>query len=545
MITLLRRVSGRVRTPRGLAIVALAFGWAALAALPAAGQQVTLLHIGDTHSHLAAWGPKDAALDGTLGGLPKAAAVVAAARAADPMALFVHAGDFMEGDLFFNEYFGVPELRILKDLGLDAMAIGNHEFRFKPAFLAQVFQTAWGGPGPAVLGTNIDPHGDAIGPWISPAVVKEANGVKIGFFGLTPPDAAMEDLGPTLEILSDLEGVSQAAVEALIGQGAQVIVCLSHNGMDVARHLAVSVAGIDVIVNGHDNAVLEQPEAVARPGGGTTRIVSAGHLYRWVGRLRLSVAGGSVDLVDYSLLSVDESVVPSPAVQLAVDLLKAGIVAQYGDVYHEPLGRAKGDIDLDADDEKSKRDTPLGNLFTDAYRAWTGTDVALEPFAYMGDPLPGGLVVGADLFRAMSYGNYKASPRTFVRPWRLATFNATGAELLKALEKLLFYGGDFFPQVSGLRFRYDSTAAYGHKIVPGSVEVGGLPIEPARLYSFTATEQVWGAMALLLGMSTDSLVTLPTYAFDAVRSYVVSHHELTLGTSGRIRDVAAIPANQK
>lgn len=64
-------------------------------------------------------------------------------------------------------------------------------------------------------------------------------------------------------------------------------------------------------------------------------------------------------------------------------------------------------------------------------------------------------------------------------------------------------------------------------------------------YSFTTTEQVWGALAVLLGMSTDSLVTLPTYAFDAVRSYVVSHHELTLGTSGRIRDIAAIPANQK
>ena len=65
------------------------------------------------------------------------------------------------------------------------------------------------------------------------------------------------------------------------------------------------------------------------------------------------------------------------------------------------------------------------------------------------------------------------------------------------------------------------------------------------LYSFTITEQVWGALAVPLGMSTDSPVTLPACAFGAVRSYVISHHKLTLGTSGRIRDVAAIPANQK
>lgn len=524
-----------------LSTVLAVLGLFAMAAAPAAGQQITLLHINDTHSHLDAWGPKDANLDGTLGGLPRAATIIAAEKAADPAALFVHAGDFMEGDFFFNEYFGVPELQILKSMGLDAMALGNHEFRFKPVFLVGVLQSAWGAPGQPVLGTNIDPHGDPLGSWITATLIKEANGVKVGFFGLTPPGAAMEDLaGSPVEILDDLTAISQSAVDALIAGGAQVIVCLSHNGMDVARGLAAAVSGIDVIVNGHDNALLEQPEAVERLGGGTTLIVSAGHLYRWVGRLRLNVAGGEVSLVDYSLLSVDETVEPSPAVELQIESLKTGIVAVYGDVYHERLGRAKGDITLEWDPNKAKRDTPLGNLFTDAYRAWTGTDIALEPFAYMGDPLPEGPIVGADLFRAMSYGNYKTSPRTFVRPWRLATFHATGAELIKALEKLLYYGGDFFPQVSGLRFQYDSAAAYKHKILLETVEVGGVPIDPAGTYSFTTTEQIWGALAAVLGMTTDAPVILPTYAFDAVRSYVIAHHELVLGTSGRIRDTAAI-----
>src|SRR5512143_3886376 len=63
-----------------------------LAALPVAAQtgQITLLHVSDSHSHLDAWGPKDGNLDGTLGGIAKAAFLVAGERVADPAALFVH-----------------------------------------------------------------------------------------------------------------------------------------------------------------------------------------------------------------------------------------------------------------------------------------------------------------------------------------------------------------------------------------------------------------------------------------------------------------------
>ena len=63
-----------------LALAVLTIGSGPSAA--AAPQQVTLLHVNDTHSHLEAWGPKDAALDGTLGGLPKAAARRSSSRRA-------------------------------------------------------------------------------------------------------------------------------------------------------------------------------------------------------------------------------------------------------------------------------------------------------------------------------------------------------------------------------------------------------------------------------------------------------------------------------
>ena len=91
----------------------------------AAPTQITLLHVNDTHSHLAPFGPKNLQLSGTVGGLTKAASIIAAERAADPSALFVHGGDLMHGDFFFTEYLGVPELQLLQALGLDAMVLGT------------------------------------------------------------------------------------------------------------------------------------------------------------------------------------------------------------------------------------------------------------------------------------------------------------------------------------------------------------------------------------------------------------------------------------
>ena len=258
-----------------LAIFALALF--AAGARPSAGtpQQITLLHVGDSHSHLAAWGPKDANLDGTLGGLPKAAAIVAAARQDDPNALFVHAGDFTNGDLFFNEHLGVPELQLLQSLGLDALVLGNRDFQLGSDFLTRVVAAAWNGtPGAPILGTNLDPMGHPLGNWITPTLIKDVNGVRVGLFGLTHPKGTLAKptpvkILPYLDDKPETPDIAPAAVAALRAADAQVVICVTHLGMDLARQLAQKVAGIDVIVNAHDHAALETPNR--SPGSAAAR----------------------------------------------------------------------------------------------------------------------------------------------------------------------------------------------------------------------------------------------------------------------------------
>lgn len=544
-----RKMVMRAWIAQGMSMILVVFGLCLMVAPPVAAQsdQITLLHVNDTHSHLAAWGPKDANLDGTLGGLAKAAAIVAMEKASDPNALFVHAGDFMEGDFFFNEYLGVPELQLLKSIGLDALVLGNHEFRFGPDFLVSVLQAAWPDGRVPILGTNLDPQGHSLGSWITSTLIKEVNGVKVGFFGLTTHKGALANPAP-VKILKISCPIAQTAVNFLRGAGAQVVVCVSHAGLSVVRGLPACVSGIDVIVNGHDDAVLEQPESIARAGGGITLIVSAGHFYRYVGRLRLSVAGGEVSLVDYSLLSADADTPSSPVVQEAVDTLKAGIIARYGDVYHQPLAWAEQDITIDWALHNAKRDTALGNLLTDAYRTRTGTDIALEPLAYIGDPLPEGTIVGADVFRSMSYGNLAVDPldpdsgKQFAMPWRLVTFRTSGSVLIGLLETLLNLGDVYFPQVSGLRLDYNSSLG---KILLDTVHVNGRLLLPDQLYSLTVTEGIFDALTSAFPLPMQDVQTLPHLAFDAVRDLVIQRGQLGLATSNRIRDVAAIPGTKK
>ena len=530
-------------------VVGVVLGLCLIAGPPAAAapQQVTLLHVNDTHSHLEAWGPKDAGLDGTLGGLPKAAAIIAAEKTADPNAIFVHSGDFMNGDLFFNEYRGVKELQLLQSLGLDAYVPGNNEFMqgilpstLGTSFLKSVLNSTWPGGASLVpmLGTNLKPDRyAALLPWVTKTLIKDANGVKIGFCGLTVAQATDPGLA------------AATCVADLHAAGAQVVICVTHFGMDAARALAGSVPGIDVIVNGHDNAVLEQPEAVAQSGGGTTLIVSAGCYYRYVGRLRLQVDGTAVSFVDYALLGADADTSSLPAVQQAVEDLKGPIVARYGDVYHQPLAWASQDIVGEPDPAKAKRDTPLGNLFTDAYRALTGTDVAFEASAYLRDALPRGPIVGADIFRSMPFGLPAAvgtPPVPIVRPYRLVTFRTTGSGLIAVLQVTIGMGGDYFPQVSGLRLKYDSRLKPGSQVLVDSVLVGDEKLVADSRYSVTVTEGVFAVLKTIIpGLDLDAVTTLDTLAFDAARALVVERGELGPVASNRIRDIGAIPGKSR
>lgn len=396
-------------------------------------KHLTILHINDTHSHLSAFGPKDRHLDGTLGGYARLATVLAHERARTPSALFVHAGDLFDGSPHFTVELGVAELQLLASLGLDAMVQGNHELGYGPDFLAAVLATAFpnGAPFP-IITTNFDATNTPnLAPFITTATtgfLKHVDGITVGFFGLTT--ATSNALPAPAVILDDSQFARIAAesVRSLRAQGAQVLVALTHIGLDPARALIGNVAGIDVMIGGHDHALLTQPELVPASGGGTTILVEAGEFTKNLGRLELDVDDHGVRLAAYASIALDRHVTPDPTITPFIRALEALVAQRFGDLFHRPLALALGFLSNNFDPVSQIRDTPVGDLFADAYRAFTGTDIAIEVRGLLDEGLPAGVVVAADIFNANSTGLPAFdNGRLVMNPNHLATFDLTGA----------------------------------------------------------------------------------------------------------------------
>jgi len=513
-----------------------------VAFLGATEKTITILHVNDTHSHLDAFGPKDFHLNGTVGGIAKAATVIGTIRATEPNVILLHAGDVFHGDFFFNKYLGVPELQLMQQLGFDAMAVGNHEFDFGPDVLAGSLLAAFGTPqnGLPLLAANvIIPDGQAIKEWVKSSVVLTKAGIKFGVFGMTVPGDPTTSPAPVV-IHSDPELFQDAmdAITALQGQGAQIIICLSHLGILYDQALATNVPGIDFILGGHDQIVLEQPMAVPNPGGKQTLILQAGEFYKYVGKLTIKVDDkGSLAAVKYRLLPVTCSTPKDPTIQAVVEGLKKGIEQQYGDVYHKVIGIAVKELSRKYDEAGPLRDTPLGNLVTDACRRKGKTDISMAAFGFISEKIYAGAIVGADVFRAMSYGFDQASGLGF----KLVKIRMNGIELVKGLETTLSFLGlsdDFFLQVSGMRYKYDATQPVGSRVILESIRINGETFNPAADYTVTVNEGI-AALLPMMGVTATVLEALPDFEYTVVRDYIKHLGIVYYKPQGRILDVSA------
>src|SRR5262249_14384721 len=127
------------------------------------------------------------------------------------------------------------------------------------------------------------------------------------------------------------EGSVQAAVDEARGKGAQVVVLLSHNGMDVDLKLASRVRGIDAILGGHTHDGVPAPSLV-RNAGGQTPGTNAGRERKFLAGLDLDVRGGKVSDYRYKLLPVFSNLLPAdPAMGALIEKVRAPYLDKLGE----------------------------------------------------------------------------------------------------------------------------------------------------------------------------------------------------------------------
>ena len=441
----------------------------------------TILFTHDLHSHFL---PQSTAEGGESGGYARLKTVIDGERAMNPDALLVDGGDFSIGSLIQTLYTTqAAELRTMGAMGYDAVTIGNHEFDHKGVGFAEMLNSAKAaqtaamglltdsqypprnleayqaqyGPLtlalPALLEANYAPADDnpdrafirsAMENYgVTDCVTLERGGVTYGLFGLMGVDS--DECAPTSGFTrTDAAKAAKRCVEILKGEGAEIIVCLSHSGTGDSlassedEELAKAVDGIDVIVSGHTHSTLAEPLVV-----NDTYIVSSGPYCQNLGSLTFSWDGsGQKRLLDYRLIPIDETVAENPEIAGLVeqwkDMVGETYLARYGLTYDKVLTHS--DYDLNTPASAVQENNGLGTLVSDAF-LWA--DRTLNA-AYADSPhtvsvtadgvlranLPAGDLTAAMAFDVLSMGVGEDGTSGFP----LVAVYLTGKELKAAME---------------------------------------------------------------------------------------------------------------
>jgi len=308
---------------------------------PAPDFTLSVIHVNDTHSRFEPSRTKlfvdlEGRLKGTtvyaeLGGFPQVAEVINRLRAREPNPVLVHAGDLVQGSIYFSKYGGEADMRFWNQVKPDLATFGNHEFDRGADFLANMVLRKTTFP---FVSSNVDFSGEPALAGIAPApwIIKEFGKQRVGFTGATLTDTPFIS-GPGKKIVfNDPVLRVQKAADALTRKGINKIVLLSHLGYEADKALAAKTTGIDVIVGGHTHTLLGDwssvglptagpyPTAVKNKMGDTVLIVHAWAWGRIVGDLKvdfdpagkiISWDGAPVAVVDSRWFRIYD--VPDPA----------------------------------------------------------------------------------------------------------------------------------------------------------------------------------------------------------------------------------------
>ena len=499
---------------------------------------ITILHVNDTHSCLAPLGPRTPSLEGTQGGISRAATVIGMTKMTETNVLTLHCGDVFIGDLFFNKFFGAAEFQLMNQLGFDAMAVGNHEFDLTPATLYGSLQASFlPGNGFPLLSSNLileDPAVQPLKDYIFPYTIKQFGNAKIGIFSLLTPETNLFSLPSPAVVDTSIALTALAMIDSLNSQGCNLIICLSHLGIFYDQDLAANIPGIDIIVSGHDHYLTTQPIEVSDPLGGTTYIVQADAFYKCIGKIKIAVSGSGMELIDYSIIDLDQNIPEEPSVKAVVDGLITEIENTWGPVYTQQIGNAAAFFEEVATNlgENGPHDTPIGNLVTDAFRWKTETEIAITVGGSTAQPIYEGPLVAADAFRVVGYGFNEVNGLGF----RIVKFKLTGADLIAGLElgvSMAEYNDELFPQVSGMSYWYNLAKPPFSRIE--YAEVGGVPLDPLQEYSITANEFLVSAFSIMLPINIiDPYVFADTSEFQVLSEYIISQQTITPISRGNI-----------
>jgi S-sulfosulfanyl-L-cysteine sulfohydrolase len=431
---------------------------------------------------------------GKVGGFAHLATLIKRMKSSRPGALLLDGGDTWQGSgtaLWTNAQDMVDACKLL---GVDVMTphwemtygqkrvqeIVEKDFKGKIDFVAQNVQTA--------------DFGDQVFPAY---VIREMNGVKVAIIGQAFPYTPIAN--PRHLVAEWSFGIKddlmQKHVDEARGKGAQVVVVLSHNGMDVDLKMASRVRGIDAIMGGHTHDGVPQP-SIVKNAGGQTLVTNAGSNSKYLGVLDFDVKGGKVSDFRYKLLPVFSNMLPADAEMDAfINRVRQPYEAKLG----EKLAVTEGVLY-----RRGNFNGTFDQLICDALMAVRGAEIAFSPGFRWGTSLLPGQPILMEHVLDQTAITYPATTVNDMSGEMLKTVLEDVADNLFNPDPYLQQGGDMV-RVGGLHYAIDPSAKMGSRI--SAMKLNGKSIDPSRTYKVAGWasvqegvtgEPIWDVVATYL-----------------------------------------------
>ncbi len=406
---------------------------------------------------------------GKVGGFAHLATLVKQVRASRPHALLLDGGDTWQGSATALWTKGQDMVNACKLLGVNLMT-PHWEFTLGAERVNEIIEKDFAGS-IEFLAQNVHTS-DFEDQVFKPYVMREMNGVSVAVIGQAFPYTPIAN--PRYMVPDWTFGIKddhmQMMVDKARGEGAQVMVVLSHNGMDVDIKMASRVTGIDAIMGGHTHDGVPAPVIVTN-GGGKTLVTNAGSNSKFLGVLDFDVQGGKVRDFRYKLMPIFANLLPADAEMAAyINMARAPYEAKLSETLaiSEGLLYRRGNFNGSWD-----------QLIVDGLMAVKDAEIAFSPgFRWGTTILPGQAITRDHLMDqvAITY------PATTVS-------NLTGANIKTILEDVcdnLFNPDPYYQQggdmvrVGGLEYTCDPLAASGNRI--SDMRLNGKSVDAGKAY---------------------------------------------------------------
>ena len=368
--------------------------------------------------------------------------------------MLVLAGDFLSPSLLSKWYRGEQMRQMLNAAGVNRVTFGNHEFELdKDTLVSRIANSQFKWTSANCMQANGEPF-----PGVSKWDTATVSGVKVGVFGVT----LVNDYRRYVKC-SNADSAAHDAIAKLKLAGAQIVYGLTHQTKEADSLLLMREPALDFILGGHEH---ERHRILI----GQKRLLKADANSRSAQLFTITKSPTGWSQAD-RIIDIDHSIPMQAATQ--------AVVSAWNDSVSRRLGPEKSiatlAFPLDGRDEVNRaRESPLGDLVTDAIRLGTGADAAIMNSGTMriDDVLPAGPITNYQL----------ESIFLFADETRVMTFTVTGARLREILEHgvaATSVGKGPYLQVSGLKFSWDPSKPTGSRIVGDIRKTDGTVIKPA------------------------------------------------------------------